>query len=66
VPIKVEIKRNFGTDYWKLDNTGDYGQYEKYDRATAKYTVEVPARSQKAFGYTVRTYHGTRQEESVK
>jgi hypothetical protein len=66
VPVKVEIKRNFGTDYWKLDSSGESGQYEKYDRTTAKYTLELGARSKKVFGFVIRTYHGTRQEESVK
>jgi hypothetical protein len=66
VPVKVELKRNFGTDYWKLDNSGDCGQYEKYDKTSAKYTLELGARTKKTFSYIVRTYHGTRQEESVK
>jgi hypothetical protein len=66
VAVKVEIKRNFGTDYWKLDNSGDYGSYEKYDKTTAKYTIELPARTKKAFSYTIRTFQGTRQEESTK
>jgi len=66
VPAKIEIRRNFGTDYWKLDNSGDYGNYEKYDRASAKYTMEAAPRSKKTFTYTIRTYHGSRQEESVK
>jgi hypothetical protein len=66
IAAKVEIKRNFGTDYWKLDNTGDCGQYEKYDKTSAKYMLEVGARAKVMFGYTIRTYHGTRQEESVK
>jgi hypothetical protein len=66
VPVKVEIKRNFGTDYWKIDNAGDYGNYEKYDKTTAKYVMELGPRTKKVFSYTVRTYNGTRQEESTK
>jgi hypothetical protein len=66
VPVNVEVKRNFGTDYWKIDNSGDHGNYEKYDKATAKYVIELGARTKKSFSYTIRTYQGSRQEESVK
>jgi hypothetical protein len=66
VPVNVEVKRNFGTDYWKIDNAGDYGNYEKYDKTTAKYVMELGARTKKSFSYTIRTYQGSRQEESTK
>jgi len=66
VPVKVEVKRNLGTDYWRLDNSGDYGNYEKYDRQSAKYKLELAPQSNTSFGYTIRTYHGTRHEESRK
>jgi hypothetical protein len=66
VAAKVEIRRNFGTDYWKLDNAGDYGRYEKYDKTTARYTLDIAARANMTFTYTIRTYHGTRQEEAGK
>jgi hypothetical protein len=66
VSVKVEIKRNFGTDYWKLENSGDCGQYEKYDKTSAKYTLELGTRTKKVFSYTIRTYHGTRQAEAAK
>ncbi|HSV26376.1 MAG TPA: DUF4139 domain-containing protein [Sedimentisphaerales bacterium] len=65
VAVKVEIRRNFDTNYWKLDNSGDFGTYEKYDGMTAQYTLDIAPRSSKEFTYTLRTYHGTRQEESV-
>lgn len=62
VPIKIEIKRNFGTNYWTLDKAGDFGTYEKDDLNTVKFTLELPPESKKTFTYTVTTYHGENQE----
>ena len=62
LPVKVEITRNFKTSYWDIKNSGDYGQYEKVDLDTVKYTLQLPARSQKEFTYTLTTHHGTRAE----
>jgi len=62
VPVKLEIKRNFNSNYWDLDNSGDYGEYQKEDRNTVKYTLELNPRSEKTFSYVLTTYHGTRQE----
>jgi hypothetical protein len=36
IPAKVEIKRNFGTSYWTLAKSGDFGEYEKVDLDTVK------------------------------
>ena len=66
LPIKVEIKRHFGTPYWDLTNTGEFGQYEKLDQDTAKYTLELTPGSSKQFEYTLTTYHGTRQNEVIR
>jgi hypothetical protein len=63
IPAKVEIKRNFGTSYWKLARSGDFGEYEKVDLDTVKFTLSLQPRSQKKFEYVVRTYHGVRQED---
>jgi len=63
IPVKVEIKRNFNTQYWKLANNGDFGQFEKVDLKTVKYTLVLESRSTKSFEYTLRTYHGTREED---
>ena len=61
VPIKIEIKRNFNTAYWKLKKSGDYGKYEKDDKDTIKFTLELPPKSKKEFTYQLTTYHGENQ-----
>ncbi len=62
IPVKVEIKRNFNTQYWKLTNSGDFGGFEKVDLDTVKYTLVLEPRSTKSFEYVLRTYHGAREE----
>ncbi len=61
VPVKVEIKRNFGTPYWELEKSGDCGEYEKVDLDTIKFTLTLSARSKREFTYTITTRHGTRE-----
>jgi hypothetical protein len=63
IPVKVEIKRNFETQYWDIRNNGDFGQYEKVDLKTIKYTLILEPRSTKSFEYILRTYHGTRETD---
>ncbi len=62
IPVKLEIKRNFPTSYWDLENSGDHGEYEKDDLDTVKYTVLLDPHTKKEFQYVLRTYHGTREE----
>jgi hypothetical protein len=63
IPVKLEIKRNFPTSYWDLDNSGDFGKYEKDDLDTVKYTILLDPHTKKGFQYVLRTYHGTREED---
>jgi len=63
IPVKVEIKRNFDTSYWTLNKSGDFGEYEKVDLDTVKFTLSLRPRSEKKFEYVVRAYHGIRQED---
>jgi len=63
IGVKVEIKRNFNTSYWKLNRSGDFGQYEKVDMDTVKFTLELKPRSTQKFEYVLRTYHGTRTDD---
>ena len=63
IAVKLEIKRNFNTSYWDLDNSGDFGKYEKDDLDTAKYTHLLDPHTKKQFQYVLRTYHGTRRED---
>ena len=63
IPVKVEIKRNFNTQYWKLANDGDFGDFEKVDLNTVKYTLVLEPRTNRSFEYVLRTYHGAREED---
>jgi hypothetical protein len=62
IDVKVEIKRNFDTQYWDIRNNGDFGDFEKVDLTTVKYTLTLEPRSTKSFEYVLRTYHGDREE----
>jgi hypothetical protein len=63
---KVEIKRNFPTQYWKLEKSGDFGEFEKVDLDTVKFTLTLEPRSGKKFQYVLTTYHGVRQEDRMR
>ncbi len=63
VPIKVEITRNFDATHWDITHSGSIDTYEKVDLDTVKFTVELPARSQKTFEYTTTLYRGVRTED---
>ena len=66
IGVKVEIKRNFNTSYWKLNRSGDFGEFEQVDMDTVKFTLELKPRSAKKFEYVLRTYHGTREDDREK
>jgi len=66
IKVKVEIKRNFPTQYWKLQKSGDFGEFEKVDLDTVKFTLVLEPRSVKKFEYVLTTYHGVRQENSTR
>jgi len=63
INVKIEIKRNFNSQYWDIDNSGDFGTFEKVDLDTVKFTLELQPRSTKQFEYVLRTYNGSRQED---
>ncbi|MBA7694762.1 hypothetical protein ES703_103375 [subsurface metagenome] len=63
IGVKVEIKRNFNTSYWKLARSGDFGKFEQVDKDTVKFTLTLKPRSTRKFEYVLRTYHGTRAED---
>ncbi|MFC1793371.1 DUF4139 domain-containing protein [Planctomycetota bacterium] len=63
IDVKVEIKRNFNTQYWDLRRSGEFGQFEKVDLNTVKFTLDLQPRSVKKFEYIIRTYHGVREED---
>jgi len=62
IAVKVEIQRNFNTQYWNINNSGDFDRFEKVDLDTVKFTLEMQPKSSKKFQYVLRTYNGVRQE----
>jgi len=63
VPVKVEIRRNFETQYWILKQAGQTDEFEKVDLDTVKFTLLLPPRSERTFQYTLTTYQGARTED---
>ena len=61
VPVKVEIKRNFGSHRWDLQKSGDYDEFEKVDADTVRFSLELEPASSQQFEYTLTTYHGSRE-----
>ena len=63
IGVKIEIKRRFNTDYWKLEKGTHFKYYEKVDKNTVKFTLLLEPRTKEQFNYVLRTYHGVRQED---
>jgi hypothetical protein len=63
--VKVEIQRNFDTQSWNLEKSGNFDEYKKVDLDTVKFTLILEPRSKKEFEYILTTYHGVRQEDWV-
>jgi hypothetical protein len=63
INVKVEIKRNFNTQYWNIINSGEFGAFEKVNLNTVKFTLDLQPRTVKEFEYVLRTYHGDREED---
>ncbi len=60
IPIKAEVRRNFKTSYWEIKKTGEFGNYEKVDLDTVKFTLSLNAHETKTFRYILTTHHGRR------
>lgn len=63
IPVQVEIKRNFPHAYWEVKNSGNFGEFEKEDMDTLKYTLKVKPLSTESFEYTVTLHEGERRNE---
>jgi len=63
LPIEIEITRGFGTTYWTLKADVPH---EKHDATHARFKQPLEPRSKQAFEYTVRTYHGVREQAFTK
>ncbi|MGD9873315.1 MAG: DUF4139 domain-containing protein [Kiritimatiellia bacterium] len=62
VAVKIEIIRNFSTQYWELEKSGDFGEFEKTDMDTVKFTLELPPHSEKIFKYKLTVHYGDRRD----
>ncbi len=62
IPSKVEVIRNFPTSSWELFRKGKFGQYEKVDKDTVKFTLILEGRTKKEFRYVLTTHHGRRAQ----
>jgi hypothetical protein len=60
IPVKLEITRDFSTQYWSIINKGQFGKYIKDDMNTVKYKIDVPANSEMKFEYILTKYNGRR------
>ncbi len=60
--VKVEIRRNFPHQYWKLTRKGEFGKYEKVDLDTVKFTLELAPHTTKVFTYELILHQGDRQQ----
>jgi len=63
INVKLEIKRNFNTSYWKMTKSGGFDKFEPVDKDTVKFTLILKPRSKSEFEYVLRTYHGVREED---
>jgi hypothetical protein len=60
--IEIEITRGFGTAYWQMKFDEKDISFEKYDVTHARFKLKLEPRSKRTFEYTVRTYHGEREQ----
>jgi hypothetical protein len=61
LPVKLEIKRNFTTQYWTIKNLNEsQNGFEKVDLDTIKYTLTLEPQSEKTIDYVLTTFQGTR------
>jgi hypothetical protein len=63
LPVSIEITRGFGTPAWTLQSDTPY---EKYDATHVRFKMIVQPRAKREFEYTVRTYHGIREDTYAK
>ncbi len=66
LPVGIEITRGFETAYWTLQLDEKEISYEKYDVTHARFKMSLEPRSKQTFEWTVRTYHGQREQAMNK
>ncbi|UCF30504.1 MAG: DUF4139 domain-containing protein [bacterium] len=62
IPVRIEVRRNFPSSSWELENTGQYGDHEKVDSDTVQYTMELPPHGKRSFTYSLTLHHGSRAD----
>ncbi len=60
IPVKIEVRRNFPVSSWELSSKGFGGSYEKVDKDTVQYTLDMQPHSKKVFSYNVTLHKGSR------
>ncbi|MCM8785435.1 MAG: DUF4139 domain-containing protein [Candidatus Omnitrophica bacterium] len=60
LPVKVEIKRNFPHQYWKIDIDKNI-QWEKYDLNSVKFSLNLSPLETKEFTYKLILFEGDRR-----
>ena len=60
VPVKVEVRRNFPVTSWDIENVKPAGRFEKVDKDTVQYTLELPPHQRREFTYDLTMRMGSR------
>jgi hypothetical protein len=66
LPVKIEITRGFGSNYWTLDFENADVSYEKYDLSHGRFETTLQPETKREFKYTITTYHGKRADKFSK
>jgi len=61
IPVRIEVRRNFPVASWEISHEGDPGKFEKVDRDTVQYTIELPPHGRSQFTYKVVLHRGSRE-----
>jgi hypothetical protein len=61
IPVKMEVRRNFPVASWEISHEGSPGKFEKVDRDTVQYTIELPPHGRSQFTYKVALHRGSRE-----
>ena len=62
IPVRMEITRHLQTKSWDLQTRGDFGQYEKVDLDTVRFSMNLAAGESKTFTIILTVYHGQRAQ----
>ena len=67
LPVDLEIMQYVNHEHWSIENPPDSAAaYQKVDMSTVKYTLTLPAYSQREIRYTVLLEEGARQSLKKK